>query len=222
LLSEQIRRLEGGIRPSEAASIPLGAGLRELLPGGLAAGSLVELFPREPGAGAWTLALVLARYACGDCKTLLIADAERSFYPPAARKFGLDVARTVIVRPRRPGEALLALAQSLRCAAIGAAIGAFERLDDRDNRRLQLAAEAGGAVGILVRPIVALHMPSFAAVRLVLEPLPSLRGRRRVRVERPGTAVPGLSGLGVEIDDATGHVRAFSLLELAAHSATTA
>jgi hypothetical protein len=238
------------LRPCEPATIPLGTGgLDALFPdGGLSAGSLVELLPSAAGAGAWTLALILARYACGERKTLLIADHERVFYPPAARKLGFDPERTVIVRPRRAADALLALAQALRCPAIGTAIGAFEYLNDRDGRRLQLAAESSGAIGILLRPLSALGMPSFATIRLRLDPLPSsLRGRRlRLEVlrcrsasplplgEGPGvraepsetsalTPNPSPRGRGekdmcVEIDHATSHVRLLSPLELAADS----
>src|SRR5262245_48145563 len=140
-LAERIRTLETSLRPC-AAALPLGGGLGELFPRGhLTAGSLVEMLPSMPGAGAWTLALLLARHACGETKTLMIADAERCFYPPAIGKLGVNVRRVIVLRPRVAGEALAALAQGLRCPAIGAAIGACERLTDRDGRRLQLAAE---------------------------------------------------------------------------------
>jgi protein ImuA len=229
LLAGRIRALETSLRPSDAAAIPLGpGGLADLFPAGqLPSGSLVELLPCVPGAGAWSLALHLAQHACGERKTLLIADPERCFHPPAARKFGFDPDRIILVRPPIPRDAMLALAQALRCSAIGAALGAFERLADRDGRRLQLAAEAGGTIGVLVRSLRALKTPSFAAVRLRIDPLPSPRGRRRLRVEvlrcRGGRGRgQGQNGktTGVEIDDATGHVRAFSLLELAAEQAT--
>ena len=125
LLADRMRQLETSLRPCEPASIPLGAGgLGELFPDHcLSAGSLVELLPSAPGAGAWTVALVLAQHLCGERKTLLIADPERCFYPPAARKFGLDPQRTIIVRPRSTRDALLAVAQALRCSAIGTADG---------------------------------------------------------------------------------------------------
>ncbi len=231
VLADRIRALESSVRPCEPASIPLGiGGLGELFPEGLSAGSLIELLPHAPGAGAWTLALLLARHACGEQKTLLIADHERCFYPPAARKFGLDPNRTVIVRPRTAGDALLAVTQALRCSAIGTAIGAFERLTDRDGRRLQLAVESAGTVGVLVRPLSALYAPSFASVRLLMEPLPSAHGRRRVRVEvlRCRHAACGVAGSAtpqaacLEINDATGHVRVLSPLELAADLAAAA
>jgi hypothetical protein len=191
--------------------------------GRLTAGSLVELLPSMPGAGAWTLALLLARHACGETKTLMIADAERCFYPPAVGKLGVNVRRAVVLRPRVAGEALAALAQGLRCPAIGAALGACERLTDRDGRRLQLAAESGGSLGVLLRPASARAAPSFAAVRLLLEPLPYAHGKRRMRVEvlRSRGGQEGKT-LCLEIDDATGHVRAFSVLELAAAPAAAA
>jgi len=228
VLTDRIRALETSFKPCAPATIPLGAGLAKLFPDGLAAGSLVELLPRLPGAGAWTLALVLAKYACGERKTLFIADHERCFYPPAAHKFGLDPKRTIIVRPKKPGDALLAVAQALRCSAIGTAIGAFERLHDRDARRLQLAAEAGGTIGVLMRPAATLHVPSFASTRLFMEPMPSARNRRRVHLETircrnsSSPLATRHSPLILEIDDATGHVRAFPALELAADTPATA
>ena len=238
VLADRMRALETSFRPCEPRTIPLGSGdLGELFPEGLFAGSLLELLSRVPGAGAWTLAMVLAKYACGERKPLFIADPERSFYPPAAHKFGLDPGRTIIVRPKKAADSLLALGQALRCSAIGMAIGAFERLHDRDARRLQLAAEAGGTIGVLVRPASALNAPSFANVRLLMGPLPSARGRRRVQLqvvryrqaacgfaladEQSATREFNMSAkpqaaLSLEIDDATGHVRVFSALELAA------
>lgn len=237
LLADQIRQLESSCRTCEPSAIPLGiGGLGELFPQGLSAGSLVELLSRTAGAGAWTLALVLARCACGERKTLLIADPERCFYPPAATKFGVDLERTIIVRPNNVRDALSALAEALRCSAIGVGIGVFERLHDRDSRRLQLAAEAGGTIGVLLRPASARETPSFAATRLLLEPVPSARGRRRLRVQairqRQGAGGPAFGEVNpfvkthaarvLEIDDATGHVRALSELELAADRPSSA
>lgn len=225
ILAERIRALETVFRPGMAATIPLDRdGLGGLFPEGqLAAGSLVELLPRVSGAGAWTLALLLARHALGESKTLVITDPDRCFYPPAVRKLGIDLGRTILLRPRTAGEALLATAQALRSSAIGATVGAFERLADRDGRRLQLAAESAGTLGVLLRPVSALGSPSFAAVRWLIDPLPSVHHRRRMRLEviRCRGGQEGKT-VCLEIDDATGHVRAFSPVEPAAESAATA
>jgi protein ImuA len=217
-LAERIRALESSFRLVEPTAIPLGAGgLGDLFPeGGLSSGSLVELVPSMPGAGAWTLGLLLAKHACGERKTLLITDVERCLYPPALLPYGIDLDRTVFVRPRTVGEAMLALGQALRCSAIGAALGEVERLSDRDGRRLQLAAESGGTLGVLIRPLASLGAPSFATVRLRVAPMPWAGALRRMRVEvlRCRGGHEGKT-LGMEVDSATGHVRTFSLLELA-------
>jgi hypothetical protein len=49
-----------------------------------------------------------------------------------------------------------------------------EKLDDHLFRRLQLAAEAGETLGLLLRPARALAEPSWAEVRWLVEPLSSL------------------------------------------------
>jgi hypothetical protein len=143
-----------------------------------------------------------------------------SFYPPAASRLGINLRRTLVIRTKQGKDALAALAQSLRCQAVGAVIGPWERLAARDFRRLQLAAEAGGGIAFLLRPVLAQGNPSFAAVRLLLSPLATREGRRRLQVEvirlRFGKAGQSLL---VEVDDETGHVRVLS--PLAAAKATT-
>lgn len=219
-LAERIREIENSERPHSPAEAPLGIpGLSDLLPDGrLPSGSLVELLSAAQGAGAWTLALLMALRAYGECKVLVVADGERAFYPPAAAKLGLDLKRTLVIRvgvqpsgcSRRLKPELQpkqALVQSLRNPAVGAAIGRIERLTEVEGRRLQLAAEAGGGVGFLLRPASALRAPSFAAVRLLVAPAASKGSGRRIRVETVRLR-GGKVGQAVllEIDDETGDV----------------
>jgi protein ImuA len=173
-LAERIAEIERNEHPCRQTAVLVGMPVWEdvLLGGKLGAGSFVELLAEEEGAGAWTLALFMARYACGQRKVLVVADAERRFYPPAASRLGIDLRRTVVIRPKEGKAALAAMTQSLRCAAVGAAIGKLERLGATDCRRLQIAAENGGGVGFILRPAAALNMPSFATVRLLVAPLP--------------------------------------------------
>jgi protein ImuA len=175
-----------------------------LLGGKLGAGALVELFAAEEGAGTWTLALFLARHACGQRQVLVIADAEKRFYPPAASRLHIDLGRTLVIRAR--GDfTLAAMTQSLRCPAVGAAIGKLDRLPTTDQRRLQIAAESGGGVGFLLRPAAALKMPSFATVRLFVTPVPASRpvvappGRARRRREVEGGGSVSRRCLRVEV-----------------------
>ena len=207
-LAQRIRALETE-RPHFQTTIALGLPpLEEVLPERrLPAGSLVELLAGAPGAGAWTLALLMAKHVCGTQKALVIADVERHFYPPGAAALGIDLARTLVVRPRMRQKALLAISQALRCPAVGAVIVHFEQLPAVDFRRLQLAAETGGGAGFLLRPLTALRTPSFAAVRLVIAPVVSVQEQRVVQVEvvRLRGGKSGQSFL-LEIDHETGHV----------------
>ncbi|MCA1605869.1 MAG: hypothetical protein LC775_10435 [Acidobacteria bacterium] len=207
-LAQRIRDIEGE-RPHFEASTSLGIpALERALPERrLPAGSLVELLAARPGAGLWTLALIMTRHACGDHKCLVIADAERNFYPPGALQLGIDLRRTLVIRPPPRQRLLMALTQSLRCSAVGAVLAYFDQLPTVDFRRLQLAAEAGGGIGLLLRPGTALQAPSFATARLLVTPLPSVQPRRQLQVEviklRGGQA--GQSFV-LEIDHETGDV----------------
>ncbi len=220
-LAQRIRLIES-TRPTAPTAFAL-AGLGPLFPG-LAGGMLVELMANTEGAGAWSLGLALAKCACGDDRLLMVADPQHCFYPPAALQRGIDVRQLAIAHCDNAKDTLLAASQALRCSAVGAVIGQFARLSERDGRRLQLAAETGGGLGIFIRPADALQAPSFAAMRLLLSPLPGVATtRRRIAVQvlrchpdnKPRSAL-------VEIDDATGDVRAFSPLDAATPAASSA
>jgi protein ImuA len=213
LLQDLVRRIgevESGHDPRGRSAICLGIpALDDCLPeGGLPAGSLVEVLSAADGAGAWTLALVVAERACGEHKALVVADVQGRFYPPAASKLGVDLGRCIVVRPASARDAAVAVRQALDCAAVGAAMAWFDELSASECRRLQLAAETGGGMGLLLRPPGASGTPSFAALRLRVTPVPSREFPRRARVEVV-RARGGKSGqsLVLEIDDETGHVR---------------
>jgi protein ImuB len=82
--------------------------------------------------------------------------AQESFYPPAAVALGIPSERMVIFRKQRGhtrSDFLWAIDQALRSGAIAAVVAEIgDWLDPADGRRLQLAAEIGGAIGLLVRP----------------------------------------------------------------------
>ena len=75
-----------------------------------------------------------------------------------------------------------ALDQLLRQPGIAAVLAWIPSGDDRAFRRLQLAAEAGGGLGLLVRPAAARRTPCWASVRLAVQPLATARpdGNRRL------------------------------------------
>ena len=157
---------EGGVFSCGAAAVD------RLLPGGgLRHGMLVEWLGAFSGSGAATLGLLAAREACRAGGVLVVIDRLQTFYPPAAAAWGIDLERLIVVRPNSARDELWAAVQALRSPVVAALWTNIERLDSRTFRRLQLAAEAGRTLGVLVRPAGARGQPSWADVRLEVGPL---------------------------------------------------
>jgi hypothetical protein len=143
------------------------AAIDRLLPGGgLQHGMLVEWLAELPGGGTATLGLLAAREACRTGGLLVVVDRAQTFYPPAAVGWGVDPGRLIVVRPRTVRDELWAAVQSLRSPVVAAVWATIDRLESRNFRRLQLAAEAGHTLGVLVRPAHVRGQPSWADVRL--------------------------------------------------------
>jgi protein ImuA len=177
-LQRQVARLEAGRPPDDDQPVSTGSpALDSLLPaGGLRRGTLVEYLTASAGNGAATLALSAAREACREGRAFVVLDADtltrsvsegpRSrFYPPAAAAWGIDLAAMLVLRPVNQADALWAVDQALRCPGVGAVWAACDRLDVRDFRRLQLAAECGRTLGLLFRPARLRGQPTWADVQ---------------------------------------------------------
>jgi protein ImuA len=141
-------------------SVPLCAPIDQSLPGGagLPRAAVHEVLAAEPGAAAGFCALVLARAArpppgTGEPRgSLLWIAAEPDAWPPGLAQFGISPADLVLVQARRPVDGLWAMEEALRCPGVAGALLVLAELDMTAARRLQLAAEAGGALGLLLRP----------------------------------------------------------------------
>lgn len=83
---------------------------------------------------------------------IFFLDMNRQLYPPALAGMGLDLSRVYLLRPQSPEEAMWAMTECLRCHGVSAVVGEIDRLSMIEARRLQLAAETGGGVGLLLRP----------------------------------------------------------------------
>ncbi|HEY3394955.1 MAG TPA: hypothetical protein VGK58_19780 [Lacipirellulaceae bacterium] len=155
------------------------AAIDRLLPGGgLRHGMLVEWLSAQ-GGGAATLSLLAAREACREGGALVVIDRRQIFYPQAAAAWGIDLDRLIVVRPRSARDELWAAVQSLRSPAVAAVWGMIDRLDSPAFRRVQLAAQAGRTLGLLLRPPSARGQPSWADVRLGVSPLSVVRSPLR-------------------------------------------
>lgn len=169
---------------------------------------------QQSRGGASTLGLLGAREACGEGGVLVVIDRRQAFYPPSAAAWGIDLERLIVVHPQNARDELWAAVQALRSPVVGAMWAAIDRLDSRAFRRLQLAAQAGRALGVLIRPTSARDAPSWAdvtlEVRSKIEDRESSTGiqalnfcrRLQVSVLRCRLGPRGSSVL-LEIDDAT-------------------
>jgi protein ImuA len=97
-------------------------------------------------------------------------------------KAGLRLDQCLFVDPRTEGERLWAIDQTLRCQGVSAVIADASGLDMGASRRLQLAAEAGGVLGLLIRPPPELKSLSAAATRWVITPHAAI-GKMQWKVE---------------------------------------
>lgn len=160
-----------GTSAGEVISLDL-AGLEELLPmRRLSPGGLVEWWSDGEGAGAWTMALLAAKELQRQGFLLVLIDPTGEFYPPGAFQLGIDLERLIVVRPLNGNETLWSLEQSLRSAARVVVMADLHRLPSSTYRRLKLAAERGGNIGFLLRPQEVRGDPSWADVRLLVEPV---------------------------------------------------
>jgi protein ImuA len=197
---------------SVAGVVPLGVpALDAVLPGGgLARGALHEIVAAaEDGAAAGFAAALIARLA-GPAGMVLWCGAA-GLYGPGLARVGLAPERLVLVEVTRPAERLWALEEALRTPGLAVAIaelpaGRAGALDLTASRRLQLAAEATGAIGLVLHLLAdpkASIGPSAAVTRWRVASVPSgppfdpvprdfglMRARWRVTLERCRGALP--------------------------------
>jgi hypothetical protein len=183
----------GDERPADEACGPtLASGFaeldRELPGGGWPQGQLIELLTDNAGIGELSLlAPALAQLAqTRRCSVwVLPVDASRTVshapevqtipYAPALATAGLDLARTIFVKPSTPREGLWAVEQSLRARHLGAVVGWLPSAngtgdgDFRALRRLHLLAQRHRALAFVLRPARHAQAPSPAVLRLLLE-----------------------------------------------------
>lgn len=172
-LRSQVAGLEhGGNRAGREGAVPLCPSLDHALPaGGLARAALHEVLAvgelGGPALGFATLALARSG------GTVLWIAPEPEAWPPGLVRFGLDPARLLLVRAARQADALWAMEEALRCRAVSAALLFSPGINLTAGRRLMLAAEAGGALGILLRADSAAPGPAVALTRWRIAPLPA-------------------------------------------------
>ncbi|MGA3067113.1 MAG: hypothetical protein ABSF29_09730 [Tepidisphaeraceae bacterium] len=149
--------------------------LADLFPDdGLRSGAVHEIFGAG-GAAPWSFALLLAHAAANVSprrSAIVWSDPRGELYPPALSG-ALAMRNLFLLRAGEPAEELWALAQCMRSPAVAATVASPSRLGDLEARRLQLAAEQGGGVGLLIRRHDDRSRAHYAAAtRWLVQPAP--------------------------------------------------
>jgi protein ImuA len=153
-LRARVARLDRSGPPAEARGVlPLAPEIDAYLPwGGMPLAGLHEILSEEVGASSGFAAILLGRaQAALPGRSVLWIAPEPDAYAPGLASLGLDAARLILVRAPRPVDALWAAEEALRSPAIAAVLLVGTAPDLTAARRLQLAAEAGGGIGLLLR-----------------------------------------------------------------------
>lgn len=137
-----------GIARGGAEALCFGvAPVDDVLGGGLPRGCIHE----ASGPGADSFVAVLANRPGGAVLWCVNREARTTLYPPGLAGLGIDPARFVIVRCPDRTRMLWAVEEGLRSGAPDAVVAEIDgHVDLTAGRRLQLAAEAGNAIGFLL------------------------------------------------------------------------
>ncbi|WP_231603356.1 ImuA family protein [Neorhodopirellula pilleata] len=141
--------------------------------GGLKRGQICEWVAGREAGGAGTLAMITVAAAIADqTGPVIVVDPNETFHAAGAIACGISPDRIVWCRCHNRRDSVWALDQALRCSSVAAVWSMLPwHLDDRDARRLQLAAEVGRTPGLFVLAASEASRPSFAPVRFHVDPV---------------------------------------------------
>jgi protein ImuA len=194
-LRARVRALEGGGIAFGREVARLGGPLDRDLPwGGLPCRALHEV----SGLAATSATAAFARrfLARGGalvwCRNARLTGELGELHGPGLARFGLAPSQVIVVQAEDTAEVLWSFAEALRCRGVACAVAEIGRLDLVLSRRLQLAVEAGGGAGLVLRPEPD-PTPNAALTRWRAEPVPAADGVFwRLVLWRARGAAPGV------------------------------
>ena len=222
-LRDRIRPFDGRALRDRAV-LPFGVPeIDERLPGGgLALASLHEVCGGGDDAVEGAAAMLFtAGIAARTRAPVLWCLTRPDLFAPALAQAGLVPGRVIYVEAGDEKSLLLCFEEGLRHGGLGAVVAEVARLSMTASRRLQLAAEAGGTLGLAVRRFrkraeaEAFALPTAAITRWRVSPRPSVSlpvpgiGRARWLLELTRCRSGEAAEFDVEATDAEGRI-AFS------------
>src|SRR4051812_16294867 len=91
---------------------------------------------------------------CDQTVAIVWCDPQSQLYPPAISASGISLDRLYLLRPRSRDDLIWSIAECLRCKGVAATIATIGEMSRIEARRLQLAAEQGAGVGLLMRSMI--------------------------------------------------------------------
>ena len=151
-LRESLRAIAGEVRDRPVLPFGFAELDRRLADGGLRLDALHEVSSLGSGWGDDAAAvLFVAGIAARTQGDVLWVVRSRDLFAPGLYQAGLAPGRVVYAEARDDAELLALLEEGLRHRGLGAVVGEARRLPMAQARRLQLAAEGGGTVALLLR-----------------------------------------------------------------------
>ncbi|WP_376087699.1 ImuA family protein [Roseomonas sp. CCTCC AB2023176] len=164
-LRARVARIGGVAERPEAPSISLCPEMDRELGGGLPRAALHEVLSGTEGQGSGAAAGFAALLLARSGGTVFWIARDPDAWPPGLARFGLPPSRLIVARPGNGTDALWAMEEALRCPAVSGVLLVSERPDPTAMRRLQLAAETGGGIGLLLRESESEEGPALATTR---------------------------------------------------------
>ena len=179
-LRQTLRAIEGdGHRRRPVLPFGIGAIDERLAHGGLRLDALHEVAAEGPNWGDDAAAtLFIAGVAARAWGPILWVVRTRDLFAPGLYQAGLNPTRVLYAEARDDAEVLALVEEGLRHRALGAVIGEARRVPTAATRRLQLAAEGGRTVALLLKRLGReggdpLSIPSAAITRWRVSSAPS-------------------------------------------------
>jgi protein ImuA len=155
-LRAEVRAIVAGHK-GPAASLPFGLEALDerLAGGGLADAGLHDVAGASAGysddAAATLFLAGIAGRRAGEGGTVLWVVTKRDLFAPGLAQAGLPPERLLVAEAGRDADVLAVMEEGLRHGSIAAVVGEVGRAGLTETRRLQLAAEEGGTMALMLR-----------------------------------------------------------------------
>ncbi len=153
-LRAEVRAIESAGAGGRRECLPFGVDAidRRLADGGLAVAALHEIAPARAGLGDDAAAtLFVAAAAARIPGTVLWALRRRDLFAPGLALAGLGPERVLYAECGRDEDVLAVMEEGLRHGRLAAVVGEAGRAAMASTRRLQLAAEEGGTMALMLK-----------------------------------------------------------------------